>query len=138
MYLCFNIVPLDIFTLTQSMCVSIGEHLMHFHVHRNRICSICDTMMLPSSSSSGHACSALYALKWPFTIRLLTFLLSFVYLVCGWHFIDSAIFGPEQQKDENSGMKDFLIIINVREWKPSEKFNLLKFNESLQNCENLN
>jgi hypothetical protein len=30
-----------------------GRHLMHFHVQRNRICPICDTMALPSSSSSG-------------------------------------------------------------------------------------
>lgn len=72
-------------------------------------------MMLPSSSSSGHACSALYALKWPFTIRLLTFLLSFVYLVCEDGILLTVLFfGPEQQKDENNGMNDFLIIINVR------------------------
>lgn len=68
-------------------------------------------------------------------IRLLTFLLSFVYLVCEDGILLTVLFfGPEQQKDENNGMKDFLIIINVIEWKPSEKFDLLKFNESLQNC----
>lgn len=62
---------------------------MHFHVHRNRICSICDTMMLPSSSSSGSALP--FALKMAFyyllspgwQLQLLTFFVL-------WHFIDNA------------------------------------------------
>lgn len=64
---------------------------MHFHVHRNRICSICDTMMLPSSSSSGNALP--FALKMAFYyllgphICMATTAINFFVL---WHFIDSA------------------------------------------------